>query len=74
VTWVIVGSGFVERRPHLSAWYSDLGILIGGGLLLAILGSLFWRALDLPDRKRMLTWAPRKLNRPRPEVPAENPK
>ena len=42
--------------------------------MFAILGSLFWRALDLTDRKRMLTWAPRKLYRTRPEVPAENPK
>lgn len=62
VTWVIVG-GATEWRSHSSSWYTDPGILIGGGLLVAILGSLFWLVLDLSSRKQILTWASAKLNR-----------
>jgi len=62
VTWVIVG-GATEWRSHASPWYTDSEILIRGGLLVAILGSPFWLALDLPSRKEILTWASGKLNR-----------
>jgi hypothetical protein len=61
VSWVIVG-GAAEWRPHTSRWYTDFGILIGGGLLAAILGSRFWLAFDLPSRNQILTWASGKLN------------
>ena len=63
VTWVIVGGGATEWRSHASFWRTELGIFIGGGLLVAILCILFWTALDLPGRKQILRWASGKVHR-----------
>jgi hypothetical protein len=58
VIYVLGGGEFLgyDPRAHSHPLWTDLGVLIGGGMEALILGGLLWLALDRPGRGFLSHW------------------